>query len=91
LGIALLATFVISIGAVVQKNHVTMGLVILNYVLVLDGIIIVVIGTFVWFFTLHERNNFHEIWQEQTPATRLSLQDKVGTAYFSRVHSLIPE
>jgi hypothetical protein len=84
LGIALLATFVISIGAVVQRNHVTMGLVILNYALVLDGIIIVVIGTFVWMFTLHERDNFHDIWLEQTPAARLSLQDKFSCCgYFN--------
>jgi len=76
LGVALLATFVISIGAIVQRNHVTIGLVILNYALLLDAIGIVIIGTFVWFFTLQERANFHKLWVEATPAVRQTLQDQ---------------
>jgi len=77
LGIALLVTFVVSVGAIVQRNHVTIGLVILNYALLIDAIGIVVIGTFVWMFTLRERNNFHKIWVEATPAMRIALQDKL--------------
>lgn len=77
LGIALLVTFAISIGAIVQRNHVTTGLVILNYTLLIDAIGIVIIGTFVWFFTLEERNNFHKSWQAATPTTRRVLQDQV--------------
>jgi hypothetical protein len=75
LGISLLVTFVISIGAIVQRNHVTIGLVILNYVLVLDTIAVGIIGSFVWFYTLRERNNFHVAWAEAAPATRIFLQD----------------
>jgi len=77
LGVALLVTFALSIGAIVQKNHVTIGLVILNYVLLIDAIGIVIIGTFVWFFTLKERANFHELWLATTPQTRLHLQDQL--------------
>ncbi|KAG6909819.1 hypothetical protein DXG01_015092 [Tephrocybe rancida] len=77
LGIALLATFAISIGAIIQKNHVTIGLVILNYTLLLDALGIVVIGTFIWFFTLQERNNFHVIWSAASRDTRIKLQDQL--------------
>ncbi|KAF9036957.1 tetraspanin Pls1 family [Hymenopellis radicata] len=76
LGIALLATFVVSIIAVVQRNHVTIGFVILNYCLILDGLIVIVIGTFVWYFTLQERVNFHKVWADQPTQTRITLQDQ---------------
>ncbi|KAF8078154.1 tetraspanin Pls1 family [Lyophyllum atratum] len=75
LGIALLVTFAVSIGAIIQRNHVTLGLVILNYTLLIDAIGIVVIGTFIWFFTLQERNNFHVRWQEIGRDKRVKLQD----------------
>jgi hypothetical protein len=77
LGISLLVTFAISIGAIVQRNHVTIGLVILNYVLILDSIAIVIIGSFVWFYTLRERDNFHKYWQLASRETRISLQDRL--------------
>ncbi len=88
LGISLLATFVVSIIAVVQRNHVTLGFVVLNYCLIIDSIIVVVIGSFVWFFTLQERVNFHEVWAEQTAQTRITLQDQVRTgAFITRLRS----
>jgi hypothetical protein len=77
LGVALLLTFAISIGAIVQKNHVTIGLVLLNYALLLDAMGVVVIGTFVWFFTLQERANFHRSWLQADRQTRIMLQDQV--------------
>lgn len=77
LGIALLVTWAISVGAIIQKNHVTIGLVILNYALLLDAISIVIIGTFVWFFTLQERANFHRLWLQASPQTRITLQDQL--------------
>lgn len=77
LGIAFLVTFVISIGAIVQKSHVTIGLVILNYALLVDAIGIVIIGTYVWFFTLQERANFHHLWLQASSQTRITLQDQV--------------
>jgi len=77
LGVALLITFAISIAAIVQRNHVTGGLVLLNYILVLDALGIVVIGTFIWAFTLAERNNFHARYAAASPAIRIALQDKL--------------
>jgi len=77
LGIALIVTFAISIGAVVQRNHITIGLVILNWTLILDALGIVVIGTFVWFMTLRERDNFHQVFAAQTPQGRIAIQDKL--------------
>lgn len=77
LGIALLLTFAISIVAILQRNHVTIGLVALNWTLILDALGIVVIGTFVWFMTLRERDNFHRIFAAQTPQARIAIQDKL--------------
>jgi hypothetical protein len=76
LAIFLLITFAISIGAIVQPNHVIGGLVVLNYALVVDAIVIVVIGSFVWFFTLQERNNFYKLWLAANNETRVHLQDQ---------------
>lgn len=76
LGIFLLSTVIISIGAIVQPNHVNMGLVILNWALIADAVIIVVIGSWIWFFSLHERNNFHKLFLELSVADRIVLQDQ---------------
>lgn len=77
LGISLLVTFVISVAAVVQRNHVTVGFVILNWALLLDAIGIVVIGTFVWYWTLQPRANFRVLWEAASPETRIILQDRL--------------
>jgi hypothetical protein len=77
LGIALLITFAVSICAIVQRSHVTIGLVILNYTLLIDAIGIIIIGTFVWFYTLQERANFHVLWADASRETRITLQDQV--------------
>jgi len=84
LGIALLTTFMVSVGAIIQRNHVTIGLVLLNYALLVDAIGILVIGTIIWFSTLKERANFHQSWMEASPAVRIALQDKLRCCgYFS--------
>ncbi|THH26787.1 hypothetical protein EUX98_g7408 [Antrodiella citrinella] len=75
LGIFLLVTFVISIIAIVQRNHITIGLVLLNWTLFLDFIVIMVVGTYIWFFTLQERNNYFERFKATTPDIRVQLQD----------------
>ncbi|KAF8876041.1 tetraspanin Pls1 family [Gymnopilus junonius] len=75
LGIAFIVTFAISVAAIVQRNHVTVGLVILNYTLLLDALGVFCIGTFIWMFTLHERDNFHKLWVEASSSTRLTIQD----------------
>jgi len=76
LGVALIFTFLISIVAIAQKNHVTGGFVVLNYALLLDATGIIVIGTFVWWYTLEERANYHQLWSQASGATRIALQDK---------------
>jgi len=76
LGIALIVTFLISIVAIAQKNHVTLGFVIFNYALLLDAMGIIIIGTFVWWYTLEERANFHQLWLQASSATRIGLQDQ---------------
>jgi len=77
LSIALLVTWAISVGAVIQPVHVTVGLVVLNWVLIIDALVIVIIGTFIWFFTLQERANFHKIFAAMSPTTQIAIQDKL--------------
>jgi hypothetical protein len=84
LGIALLATVALSIFAIIQANHITIGLVILNWVLIADALIITVIGTFVWYFTLQERNNVHALYAGLDSAGRIAIQDQLSCCgYFN--------
>jgi len=76
LGIALLITFALSIGGIIQRKHVNTGLYLLNYALLVDAIGVVIIGTFVWWFTLKEMNNFHNLWLAESINNRIALQDK---------------
>lgn len=76
----LLVTFVISIFAIAQRNHVTAGLVFLNWVLILDAIAVLVIGTILWFFSLRQRSEYQKVFQAQTPDTRIQIQNKVRAA-----------
>lgn len=77
-GIALLLTSFMSVGAIIQRNHVTIGLVILNWVLIADAVIVLVVGTFVWFYTLRERSEWHSIYAKLQPSQRISIQDQVS-------------
>lgn len=84
LGVALITSFLISIVAIAQKNHVTLGFIILNYALLLDAMGIIVIGTFVWWYTLEERADYYKLWLQSSGATRIALQDKFQCCgYFS--------
>ncbi|KAJ6606571.1 tetraspanin Pls1 family [Mycena vulgaris] len=76
MGIALSATFLVSIGAVVQRNHITVGFVILNWFLILDAILVTVVGTIIWFFSLRQRNEFSVKWQALSAPQRITLQDQ---------------
>jgi len=76
MGVALILTFFISVGGIVQRNHITMGLVVLNYALIIDSLAIVIIGSGIWFFTLQLQVNLHPVWLQSTPAVRLALQDQ---------------
>lgn len=88
LGIFLIATFVLSIGAIIQRNHVTVGLVMLNWMLIIDMIVVLVVGTFVWFFTLQERANFHKVYSELPVDKRIAVQDKVRPPFSSAANSI---
>ncbi|KLO14897.1 tetraspanin Pls1 family [Schizopora paradoxa] len=77
LAITLLVSWIISVGAIVQPNHVLGGLYLLNWVLIIDGIFILVIGTFVWFYTLQERANYHEVFSTLSTQTRIAIQDQL--------------
>ena len=77
LGAFFLVTWAFSIGAVIQKNHVTIGLVLLNWMLIVAMLYLTAAGSVIWFFTLRLRNNFHTRWAEQTPTTRIAIQDMV--------------
>ena len=62
----------------IQKNHITGGLVLLNWLLIADMLYLTVAGTVIWFFTLRIRANFHAVWSKQTPSTRIAIQDMVS-------------
>jgi hypothetical protein len=81
-GIALLLTSFMSVGAIIQRNHVTIGLVILNWVLIADAVIVLVVGTFVWFYTLRERSEWHSIYAKLQPSQRISIQDQVSPLFY---------
>ncbi|KAF9052786.1 hypothetical protein BJ165DRAFT_1523549 [Panaeolus papilionaceus] len=51
-------------------------ILILNYALLADALAILVIGTFVWFYTLQERAEFHKLWIDAPRETRIFLQDQ---------------
>jgi len=89
LGIALLVTFVISIGAIVQRNHITMGLVLLNWILIIDAIGTLVVGTFLWFYTLQERNNFHTAFAAQSSQHKIAIQDKLHCCGYFDLNDLV--
>jgi len=76
MGIVLLITSFLSVGAIIQRNHVTMGLIVLNWVLIADAVIVLVIGSFVWFYTLRERSEFHVKWAELQSSQRIAIQDQ---------------
>jgi len=75
LGLSFLVTWAFSIGAVIQRNHITGGLALLNWLLIANMAYLNVAGTFIWFFTLRLRDNLRTVWSEQTPDTRIAIQD----------------
>jgi len=75
LGIVMLITFAISVGAIIQPVHVTLGLVVLNWALLFDGLVTLLVGTVVWFSTLKEELNFHTAFSQQSEQNRQAIQD----------------
>jgi hypothetical protein len=78
IGVAMLVTFVMSIGAIVQPNHVTRPLAALNWFLILDMLGVVVVGTMVWWATLQERKNFGMAFDAASNSTRLAVQNQAS-------------
>jgi len=76
LGIALCTTFLVSLGAVVQRNHITIGFVILNWFLIVDAIMVLAVGSLIWFFSLRQRSEFHTRWIALSDQDKLTLQDQ---------------
>jgi len=84
LGIMLGITFFVSLGAVVQRNHVTIGFVILNWFLIVDAIAVVVVGSMIWFFSLRQREEFQKKWTALSDNDKTTLQDEFSCCgYFS--------
>lgn len=81
MGIGLLLASFIAVGAIIQRNHVTIGLVILNWVLIANAVIVLIIGTILWFYTLRERNEFHFEYAKLQPSQRITIQDQVALLY----------
>jgi len=75
LGIALIATFIVSLCAIVQKNRITIGLVALNWALIIDAVGTVAIASYFWYFTLQPLDNFHAIYAETSRENRIVVQD----------------
>jgi len=87
LGILLLITFVISIGAIIQRSHITQPLMVLNWALVVDGVAIIFVGSFFWFITLAEQDNFLQRLTASTPEVRIAVQDKLNCCgYYNTTH-----
>jgi hypothetical protein len=83
LGIMFILTSIFGLISIFQRNHITMPLVALNWMLVVDALYVMVIATVVWFYSLRQRNEFYGVWKEQTSAIRTVLQDQVwaGVAF----------
>lgn len=81
MGIVFLITFAVSIAAVVQRNHVTIGFVVLNYLLLMDVVVVLVVGTMIWFTSLRQRNEFQVSWTALPPSSRITLQDEVRSFF----------
>jgi len=77
MGVAFLLTSFLSVGAIIQRNHVTIGLVILNWVLIADAVMALVVGTVIWFYTLGERVEFHTVYANLQSSQRITIQDQL--------------
>jgi len=75
LGIFMGVTAFLSIFAIVQRNHVTGGLVALNWALIADSIVVLVVGSRLWFASLRQRAEFHTAWVNLPPDSRLFIQN----------------
>lgn len=91
LGIAFCAAFVISVGGVIQPNHVVIGLQIFNYALVFVGSLCVVVGSTVWFWTLREQENFRQVWLGLATAKQAAIQEKLRCCGYTNFTDVFPQ
>lgn len=90
LGILLMATFATSLLGIAQKGKAVWGLIVLNWMLILDGIAIIIVGSFLWFRTLEERNNYFHVFTSQPNQTIVDIQDKFSCCgYFANNVSVV--
>jgi len=88
LGVLYVTSFVVSVGAIIQRNHVTIGLAILNWVLIFNTVITVVFGSNLWFMTLQEEANFGNVWNTTTAERRIGVQDQLQCCGFANNTSI---
>jgi len=90
LGIMLVSTVLVSIFAIIQANHITIGLVILNWLLIVDSLGIVTIGTIIWDYTLTERSDFAPIYYALSSAQQIEIQDMYSCCgYFNNTDHVV--
>ena len=75
LGVIFLATFLSSQILIAMRGK--RPLVALNWLLLANGIAILIVATYIWVSTLHERNNYHKVFGMQSDATKIAVQDTV--------------
>lgn len=83
LGVMYVVGFVVSVGAIIQRNHVTIGLAILNWFLILNSVVTIVFGSNLWFMTLQEEQNFGNVWNATTAERRIAVQDQLQCCGFA--------
>lgn len=74
----LMVTFFTSLFGIAQKGKALFGLILLNWFLILDALAIIIVGSFIWYYTLMERNNYFHVYNQQSNQTIIDIQDKVG-------------
>jgi len=89
LGITLIATFILSLCAIAQKNHITVGLAALNWTLLVDAIATVAIGSYFWYYTLRPLNNFHAIYAKTSREDKIAVQDMFKCCGYFNASDLI--
>ncbi|KAH9925255.1 tetraspanin [Fomitopsis serialis] len=76
MGVVLLASWIVSIIAVLSPTATVTGFVVLNWMLIMDVIAILVVGTSLWFYTLHIEDNYLAVWTSLPDASKLAVQNK---------------
>jgi hypothetical protein len=66
---------VISVGAIVQANHVSIGLHILNVALIFDTVGVTLVGSFIWFHSLRQRAEYELSFFAQSKDDQAKMQD----------------